>query len=130
MLLIDADIAIYVLRRDANVIAAMRERQHQRLAISALAYSQLLQGVPKHGGGDECQRIAALTAVAPVLAYDLAAAEAYAVVAAAVELNRRHVVDRMIAGHAISVDATLVTNNTADFAGIPDLRLENWAIPA
>jgi len=37
--------------------------------------------------------------------------------------------DRMIAAHAISLDVTLITNNTADFllyqpAG---LKLDNWA---
>ena len=37
-----------------------------------------------------------------------------------------HALDRMIAAHAINLDATLVTNNSADFAEIDGLRLENW----
>ncbi len=37
--------------------------------------------------------------------------------------------DRMIAAHALSLGATLVTNNQADFAGIPGLVTENWATP-
>jgi len=35
--------------------------------------------------------------------------------------------DLWIACHAISVDATLVTNSTREFSRIDGLRLENWA---
>jgi predicted nucleic acid-binding protein len=34
--------------------------------------------------------------------------------------------DRRIAGHATSTHSTFVTTNTADFAGVPGLALENW----
>jgi len=34
--------------------------------------------------------------------------------------------DRLIAAHALVIPATLVTANTADFAGIPGLEIENW----
>lgn len=32
----------------------------------------------------------------------------------------------MIAAHALSLDATLVTHNTREFARVSGLRLENW----
>jgi tRNA(fMet)-specific endonuclease VapC len=32
----------------------------------------------------------------------------------------------MIAGHALSLGATLVTNNERDFRDIPGLTVENW----
>ena len=34
--------------------------------------------------------------------------------------------DLMIAAHALSLGATVVTNNTRDFKRIPQLSLENW----
>jgi tRNA(fMet)-specific endonuclease VapC len=35
--------------------------------------------------------------------------------------------DMMIAAHALSLDATLVTHNTREFAQVKGLRLEDWA---
>ena len=42
--------------------------------------------------------------------------------------RKRDALDKLIAAHAIALDATLVTNNEADFAGYPGLRVENWVI--
>lgn len=34
--------------------------------------------------------------------------------------------DTLIAAHALALDCTLVTDNTAEFSRVTDLRLENW----
>ena len=34
--------------------------------------------------------------------------------------------DTMIAAHALSLHAALVTNNTREFAKVPGLLLDNW----
>ena len=34
--------------------------------------------------------------------------------------------DTMIAAHALSQQATLVTNNTREFANVKGLKLDNW----
>ena len=39
---------------------------------------------------------------------------------------RRGRFDRLIAAHALAAGLTLITNNEADFADIPDLKVENW----
>lgn len=36
--------------------------------------------------------------------------------------------DGLIAATALSHDLTLVTNNTADFKNVPDLRLQDWTV--
>ena len=66
----------------------------------------------------------------PVLALDEAAAEQFGVLRAAVRARNRNALVHLIAAHAISIGATLVTNNEADFTGYPDLKLENWAVSA
>jgi predicted nucleic acid-binding protein len=34
--------------------------------------------------------------------------------------------DTLIAAHALSMDALLITNNTKEFAKVPKLKLDNW----
>jgi tRNA(fMet)-specific endonuclease VapC len=53
----------------------------------------------------------------PVLPFD----------ASALRERRRDALDRMVAAHAVSDGATLVTNIEADFEAYPGLVLENWA---
>ncbi len=36
--------------------------------------------------------------------------------------------DMWIAAHALSLNCTLVTNNTREFSRVPKLKLENWLI--
>lgn len=36
--------------------------------------------------------------------------------------------DSMIAEHAVSQQAMLVTNNTREFSRVPGLQLDNWVV--
>jgi len=36
--------------------------------------------------------------------------------------------DLLIAGHALALPATLVTNDTAHFSRVPGLKCANWTI--
>ncbi|MEQ1871997.1 MAG: PIN domain-containing protein, partial [Vicinamibacterales bacterium] len=49
------------------------------------------------------------------------------------DLKRRGVMiganDLFIAAHARTLALTLVTNNTAEFERVPNLRIENWTLP-
>ena len=128
--LIDADIAVYAIRRSPIVLERLAA-VGGAASMSALVHSQLMQGVARQPNpGAECRLIDALAGVVPIVAYDTAASMAYAAVVAATGFDRHAVLDRMIAAHAISLDATLVTNNTRDFAGIPGLILANWTEPS
>ena len=58
-----------------------------------------------------------------LLPFDEAAARAYADMP-----FRRGRFDRLLAAHAISVGATIVTNNMVDFADIDHLAVEDWTL--
>ena len=64
----------------------------------------------------------------PVHAFDLSATRHYGPLRA--ELERRGQLigpyDMMIAAQALSLDVTLVTDNTGEFSRVAGLRLENW----
>lgn len=63
-----------------------------------------------------------------VLAFDRRAAEAFGATCATLERLGEPIcqLDTLIAAHAISVGATLVTNNTKHFGRVPGLETENW----
>jgi predicted nucleic acid-binding protein len=62
----------------------------------------------------------------PTLAFDEAAADAYAGIVAHAGYSRRKLLDRMIAAQALVHRSTLVTLNAADFADIPALTVLAW----
>ncbi|MDP2810701.1 MAG: PIN domain-containing protein, partial [Rhodocyclaceae bacterium] len=63
-----------------------------------------------------------------VLPFDDAAADAYGSIRA--DLERRGELigsnDLLIAAHALSLGATLVTNNLGEFQRVAGLQVENW----
>ena len=96
--------------------------------MSVVTYAELRAGLEMQATNrahDE-QVLALLIQRIPVLAFDVGAAERYGELRAAVRDRRRNALDRLIAAHAISAGATLVTNNETDFDGYPGLELENW----
>jgi tRNA(fMet)-specific endonuclease VapC len=127
--LLDTNIAIHALEGSDPVIAKIADYQGLA-ALSVLSLAELQPGL--WGAPAEYdlrrRRLDTLLERIPVLPFTIAAAEAYGHIVAALGFSRPKAFDRMIAAHAISVDAVLVTANTADFAGIADLRLENWAL--
>lgn len=54
--------------------------------------------------------------------------ECYGRVRAALEVEGTPIgpLDTLIAGHALSVNGTVVTNNVREFSRVPALRVENW----
>ncbi len=131
MFLIDTNIAIHL--RDGfepvlDKVAAHRDA----VALSALSLAELQRGIyksPQHSAVRHA-RLAIILRSLPVLPFDAAAAEAYGQVIAQIGWVKGRDFDRMMASHAISSGRVLVTANTADFADVPGLTIENWAIGA
>ena len=63
-----------------------------------------------------------------VFAWDAEATQYYAILRADLERKGLPIgnMDMLIAAHALSLDAILVTNNQRHFSRISDLKLENW----
>lgn len=62
-------------------------------------------------------------AAVPILPFDAAAASCYQRVP-----FHGGEFDRLIAAHALAPGLTPVTNDEADFADIPGLKVENWTL--
>ena len=123
---------------DSNILIDLRDGipaiEDRVSALPAVPKLSLLSWVELEGGIDMAQAIGfdrrrttdALLRVFEVLPCDPAVVRAYAAILASTGYSRRKVLDRLIAATAIVHDLTLVTMNPADFADIPDLRLEVW----
>jgi tRNA(fMet)-specific endonuclease VapC len=128
--LLDTNICIHLMgTHPPQVIERFKKTPVGDVMISVVTYAELRHGVercPQEDRGAAERALRFFLERVPVLSMDERAAESYGVLAAAVRDRRRDALDRLIAAHAISVGATLVTNNEADFKDYPGLRVENW----
>jgi tRNA(fMet)-specific endonuclease VapC len=125
--LIDTNIAIHA--RDGSDVVLDRFARHEgELFLSALSLAELQRGIfaPTQLSALRRLRLETLLLVLQVLAFDAAAAVAYGNIIAQIGWSKTRDLDRLIAGHALASGNILVTANTADFAGIAGLSIENW----
>lgn len=127
--MLDTNICIYLMKHQPPEVA---ERFAQcfvgDVVISAITLAELEYGVACSGMAETQNRRALDSFLEDVVAapFESQAAKAYGPVRQATRERKRDALDKLIAAHAIALDATLVTNNEADFAGYPGLRVENW----
>ena len=126
--MLDSDICIYLLAgRDAEKRANIMARQpDEQMLLSALVVAELRFGVAKsqwHKVNEALLNKFLLDF--HVQPFDAAAAAFYG--------NLRAVpigpLDNLIAAHAVSLGATLVTHNTREFSRVPGLQLADWTQP-
>ncbi|OGA40197.1 MAG: hypothetical protein A3G28_04265 [Betaproteobacteria bacterium RIFCSPLOWO2_12_FULL_68_19] len=128
--MLDTDISSYVIReRPEPVRARFRELDGAQLCISVVSEAELLYGVKARGSpralastvADFLRRLA-------VLEWSRAAARHYADMRAKLEAAGTPIgnMDLMIAAHARSAGAVLVTNNEKHFRRVEGLKVENW----
>lgn len=130
MYMLDTNICIDILRHPAGrAIKRLQQQTPGEVAISAITLAELEYGV--HRSADPAKNAQLLVeACAPleILPFDNNACAAYGLVRC--ELEHKGVpigpLDTLIAAHALSRDAILVTNNMREFKRIKRLRLENW----
>ena len=128
--MLDTDISSYIIRkRPESVQARFREVEGGQLCISAVSEAELLYGVKAKGSP---RALAAMVADflrrLTVLDWSRAAAQHYADIRAKLEPAGTPIgnMDLLIAAHARSAGAVLVTNNQKHFLRVPGLKVENW----
>lgn len=130
--MLDTNICIYLLNKHPpHVLSRLEAMREGDVVMSVVTYAELRAGVEIQTANREHDEhvLALLIRRIPVLPFDEAAAVRFGVLRAAVRDRRRDALDRMIAAHAVSVGAVLVSNNEDDFQDYPGLILENWANP-
>jgi tRNA(fMet)-specific endonuclease VapC len=105
-----------------------RERADQELCLSAITVAELRFGADKRNSRRIHRAIDAFLSGVDVLPFDATAAAKFGVVGSALATSGVPIgqMDTLIAAHALSVNATLVTNNERHFSKVAGLKVENW----
>lgn len=131
--MLDTDICSYIIKkRPLAVLETMQLKVEAKnsLCISSVSYAELLLGAERSSSRPKHLKLIKefrerLDAVLP---WDDRAAEVFSKVQAQLLKKRAPigVNDTMIAGHALSANATIVTNNQKHFSKVPKLQIDNW----
>jgi tRNA(fMet)-specific endonuclease VapC len=128
--LLDTDTISAVLRRvpDAAVVRRLATVSQEEVFTSAVTVGELVYGAAlRHLPALE-ERMEALLATLPVVAFDEVAAYAYGTMRARLESEGRRLddPDLRIASIAIAHELVLVSGNERHFRRVQGLALENW----
>jgi tRNA(fMet)-specific endonuclease VapC len=130
--LLDTNICIYVIKkRPLPVLDRFRACSVGDIGISAITVAELQYGVRKSQYPVQNQRALNQFLLPLVVAsFDERAAMSYGQIRASLEIQGTPIgsLDTLIAAHALSLDVALITNNVREFARVPGLNLENWAV--
>lgn len=127
---LDTDTCSYILRnKPPEAKRRMNAVPLEQQAISIVTYAELLYGVTRSSNTRINRKLVDHFARhLSVLDWGHAAAERYAELRAHLETAGTPIgaMDMMIAAHALSLDAVVVTNNERHFRRVPGLAVENW----
>ena len=129
-LMLDTNICIAIIKqKPKDILRKFNDYQVGQVCISSVTLAELRYGVAKSQYHQQNQ--AALDEfILPleVADFDEAAADYYGRLRAGLERQSTPIgaLDTMIAGHALSLNVTLVTNNTREFSRVAGLQLLDW----
>ncbi len=130
--MLDTNIVVYLTNRKPGfekIARRMSGRSPGEVRLSAITLAELRFGIEK--GEFREQNKAALEALLELLQVDdfpAAAAQDFGEIRARLLAEGKAIgpYDLLIAAHARSIDAVLVTNNEREFSRVPRLSLQNW----
>ena len=128
--MLDTNVCIDYLKGNSNnirdrIISAPKDA----LCISAITLSELMYGV-ENSSNRETNLVALdfFLLKIDIIPYDDQAAAAYGVIRRQLKQEGNVIggMDMLIAAHAKSLDAVLITHNTREFNRVQGLRIEDW----
>ena len=131
--MLDTDTCSYIIkRRPESILESMQVTagQGHSLTISAITYAELLLGAERSDNKRKHRKLVSgfVERLDEILPWDARAAETFATLQAYLYRKGSPIGpnDTMIAGHALSRDAIVITNNVKHFSKAPRLTVENW----
>lgn len=128
--MLDTDTCAFILRRSSQTLLdRIQSVPLKQQAISMVTLAELLYGVQVSSRKKENRAaVDALVLHLSVMEWSRGAAEHYAEIRADLKKKGQLIGanDLMIAAHARSLGATVITNNVKDFSRVKGLKHENW----
>lgn len=127
--LLDTNICIYIINRHPPQVAErFAEYPADAIGLSSITLAELRYGVSKSGSAKNAAVLEAFIEPLEVLPFGAEATLQYGSLRAKLERLGKPIgaMDLLIAAHALSLGATLVTNNMGEFERVEGLKLANW----
>jgi len=128
--LLDTDTFIYIKNhRPVHVFEHFRQSKMNTIGISLITYGELFRGVKRsQHEALNLKKLNALIDIIPVQSMHKDTGIHYANIRYSLEKQGLIIGnnDLWIAAHAISLNLTLITNNTREFSRVEGLQIENW----
>jgi tRNA(fMet)-specific endonuclease VapC len=128
--MLDTNICIYLIKRQPEaVLERFASHPVGDIGISVITLAELEYGASKSSNPfrnrEALEQFVLPLEIAP---FDRPATLTYGKIRALLEKKGRPIgsMDMLIAAHALSLGARLVTNNVKEFRRVPGLRVENW----
>jgi tRNA(fMet)-specific endonuclease VapC len=132
MIWLDINICITIINvKPPAVLERFKHYQLGEIGLCSVVAAELAFGVAKSGSVRNRQALEMFLAPLTILPFDERASWAYGDLRAELERQGTPIgsLDTMIAAHALSLQAKLITNNTREFAQVSGLHVDNW-VPA
>ena len=129
MIMLDTNICIYALNKNNNVLKNLHKNIKNNLCISTIVLAELNFGVFNSNKFEENKnKLNAFLNLLEIIPFDSKGAIEYGRLRAYLKKKGKPLGnnDLLIAAHALSIQAKLITNNTSEFMQVPNLQLENW----
>lgn len=127
--MLDTNIISDLLRNTDGVAAKhIADVGPDAVCVSIITAAELRYGCAKKGSAKLLAHVEAILQSVQILAFDVPADTEYGNIRAELEAAGKTIGpnDLLIAAHACSVGAILVTDNTDEFSRVRGLRVENW----
>ncbi len=130
MILHDTNICISIINaKPPAMLQRFRDYRMGEIGLCSVVAAELAYGAAKSDSMRNRQALDLFLAPLAILPFEEAAFWIYGDLRADLERKGTPIgsLDTLIAAHALSLQATLVTNNLREFERVPGLQLDNWA---
>lgn len=128
--MLDTDICSYILReKPLSVLQHFMTTDPDKLCISVITEAELRYGIARSQSKKVNRKVVEdFLDRLLILEWDSDAASSYGELRATLEAKGKPIgnMDLMIAAHALSINATIVTNNVRHFQIVPKLKVQRW----